>query len=95
MSLYLTSNIQATVIAVRNAIDQNCGLPNQYGTTTWAEVQKAVDQELYFISKPPADGWGNTAQHFTQAQMLNGIDLIGIVEMERQDSWFPAPPEIA
>lgn len=88
--MYLTSTNESAITAAAQKISQNCQLPNDSGTTSWQDPEKAFTMDLWFIRKPPAEGWGNT-EIFTQEQMLDGVDLTDIVEMERNENWFPPP----
>ncbi len=94
--IYLTSTSEAAIIAADLKISQNCDLANEYGTVSWSKrpPEKAVNSDLWFFPKPPAEGWGNGNTFYTQAQMMEGVDLTDIVEMERDEDWFPEPVEI-
>jgi len=86
--IYLTSTNELAIIAAEARISLNCGLVNAYGTTSWdGPPKKAVNEDLWFISKPPVSGWGNVEQ-FTQAQMMSGVNMTGIIEQERNSDWF-------
>ena len=85
---YLTSNNESAIVAAEAKISLNCGLVNAYGTTSWDNPpRKAVNENLWFITKPPVNGWGNVEQ-FTQAQMMSGVNMTDIIEQERNDNWF-------
>ncbi len=89
--LDFTSTNQNALIAAEAKIADNADIPNGIGTTRWADVQKAIDSNLWFIPKPSLEGWGNTVI-FTQAQMLSGVDMTDIVEQELNVAWFPPAP---
>src|ERR1051326_1633248 len=90
LMLYLTSTIESAIISAQNQICSNCNLPNNDGTSGWDVPTKAINEDLWFIAKPPSEGWGND-ERFTQEQMMSGIDLTNIVERERDPLWFPPP----
>ncbi len=90
---YLTSSNEAAIIAAEARISINCGLPNGHGTLSWDLVCKAYNQDLWFITKPPAEGWGN-AEQFAQAQMMDGVDMTDIAELEYDATWFEPSGEV-
>lgn len=79
---YLTSKNEKAVIEAEAMISSNCGFPNEYGTIKWADIQKAINEDLWFIEKPK--GYNK----FTPKQMMDSVDLSGIIESERDDNWF-------
>tara|TARA_R110000868_G_scaffold114595_1_gene306893 strand:- start:282 stop:587 length:306 start_codon:yes stop_codon:yes gene_type:complete len=83
--IYYTCATAQPLIDLQAKISQNCGFPKD-GTQKWDNVQKAVNQEMYFIQKPVS------YNKLQQATMLSGIDLTGITEQERNKYWFP--PEV-
>ena len=86
--IYLTSTNESAIIAAEAMISANCGLPNSLGTMSWdSPPRKAVNQNLWFICKPPVNGWGN-AEQFTQAQMMSGVDMADIIEQQYNPEWF-------
>lgn len=86
--IYLTSTTEVPITNANIQISSNCGLPNSSGTETWATPTQSVDNTIWFILKPPIEGWGNTVQ-FTQAEMMAGVDETNITEQEYNSAWFP------
>ncbi len=86
--IYLTSANQANIIAAQAQISLNCGFPNNLGTEQWANVQKAINQDMWFIIKPPIEGYN--LGEFTQIQMMSNVDLTNIIEQEYDATWFPS-----
>lgn len=86
---YLTSTNEAAINAAQNQISINCQLPNSHGTQHWDIATKAYGQDLWFIAKPPEQGWGNPGEHFTQEDMMSGVDMTNIIEQNFDSSWFP------
>lgn len=76
---YLTFSTEEEAIAAQAQINTNLSLPNLHGTTNWAEIQKAEDEDLWFFAAPPTQGWGNS-QHFSKEEML--AELNNLVEVE-------------
>lgn len=87
---YLTSPDQAKIVAAQNKISSNCRFPNASGTLQWALLRQSIDGSIWFILKPPIDGYN--LREFTQAQMMAGVDMTNITEQECNANWFP-PPE--
>ena len=83
--IYLTSTNQQAIISAQARISANCNFPKD-GTVRWAVVQKAVDQDLWFMEKPMGykDIIANT--------MLDGVDMTDIIEQAKNTAWFP--PEV-
>ncbi len=89
---YIFTNEQTANEKQDHVSTLNLGLPKD-GTIKWAIVQKAVNENLWFFKKPLPEGYINSAgEHFTQAQMIAGLE--DCQEMERQDFWFPEPTEL-
>lgn len=91
--MYLTSTNETAIINAAIKIAENCHLPNDEGTQVWENPTKAFDQDLWFIAKPPEEGWGNI-ERFTQAEMMADVDLTDIIEKPRNNNWFPPPVPI-
>ncbi len=92
MTLYFTGT-EENIINANQKISQNLGLPFR-GTTTWADPQKAYQQDFWFILMPPEDGWTREdGTHFTQEQMIDGVVNVNIEESQ-PDWWPPFPPEV-
>lgn len=85
--IYLTSSDQNVIIAAQAQISLNCDFPNAAGTLQWAVPQKAVNQELWFIKKPPTKGYN--LDEFSQEQMMVNVDITNIIEAEYDPNWFP------
>jgi hypothetical protein len=85
--IYLTSINQNAIIAAEAQISINCRLPNEYDTLRWDIPLKSVNEDLWFIIKPFVEGWGNS-ELFTQAQMMDNVDMTDIIESEYNDNWF-------
>jgi len=85
--IYLTSTIQSLIVAAEAKISTNCGFPNDKGTQRWAIPQQSVDLSIWFIPKPPVEGY--SLGEFSQAQMMQNVSLSGIVEQEYNANWFP------
>lgn len=84
--IYLTSTNQQAIIDAQAKITANCNFPKN-GTVKWANVQKAVNQDLWFIEKPM--GYRDIAAN----AMMTGVNMTGIIEMEKDAAWFPPDPE--
>lgn len=70
------------VVSANQQIELNCGIPNAH-TECWDLPKKANNQDFWFIAKPSEIGWNG----YTQAQMMQ--DVVDVVEMNSEDSWFP------
>lgn len=92
MNTYLTFTSEADAISAEAKISSSLGLPNATGTYRWAEIEKAINEDLWFFPGPPAEGWGNTIARFTKLQMMNGIK--GFVEMPLNTDWLTVQEEI-
>jgi hypothetical protein len=81
---------QENIDIANNQIGKNLGLPFG-GTQRWADPQQNYsDPTTYFILMPPPEGWTREdGTHFTQEQMINGVENIEIEES--QPDWFPPP----
>ncbi|MEB3150910.1 MAG: hypothetical protein VKL60_18070 [Sphaerospermopsis sp.] len=86
--LYSTNEVIANAALAQ--INSNCGWPNQY-TESWANVQKAYEQEIYFFRKPPSGGYMNSHESFTREEMLNGV--VDMEESNGSPDWFPPDPD--
>ena len=78
--IYLTALTEAPLLEADARISLNCGFPNN-GTTRWA-VPRQSNQGVWFIEKPIG------YNQFTQAQMMEGVNLTGITEINCQLSDF-------
>lgn len=89
MTIFFTSSDQQKIEALEKKISDNCGIPNTVGTLRWAKIEKAFDQDLWFIPKPDAAGWTSANfESFSQEEMLAGVDLAGITEQEFNPNWI-------
>lgn len=81
---------QENIEIANNQISENAGLPFG-GTDHWADLeQNYSDPTTYFIKMPEPDGWiREDGMHFTQEQMINGVENVTIEES--QPDWFPPP----
>jgi hypothetical protein len=80
--LYLTSSTHSVISAAESRISINCGFPNEEGTLRWAIPEQSVDGLIWFIPEP--NGYGEC----TKEQMMEGVDLEGIILLERNPAWF-------
>ena len=78
--IYLTSTTEAPILTAESIINSNCGFPNDKGTMRWAVPQQSADKTIWFIPKPPIEGYN--LGEFTQAQMMQNVNLSNIVEQE-------------
>lgn len=75
------------LIAINDSISQVIGEP-------WATMRDAVVGAISFLPIPNPEGFKNaeTGAYFTQAQMLAGTNLLGVVVTEFNLSWLPRQP---
>lgn len=78
--IYLTSADEQKVVAAQAQICINCGFPNGRGTDNWDIPGYKEDLGVYYIVKPPVEGWSDGVDSFTQAEMMAGV--VDVVERE-------------
>ncbi|HEX2684819.1 MAG TPA: hypothetical protein VHL77_12830 [Ferruginibacter sp.] len=76
--LFLTHANRQNVVDAEAKISANCHFPNGRGTNKWANVFYNEPLEVYYILKPPVEGWrdeymAERGEIFTQAQMMDGV----------------------
>lgn len=87
---YLMSENESDAFAALNKINTNCGFPNE-DAQTWANFMKAYEQDIWFFSNPPPEGYEGQHHQFTYDQMIDGV--VNVTESDGDSSWFPpAPP---
>lgn len=91
IGIYFTSSNENAIIAAEAKISANCQFPNEYGTLRWSIVQKAINEDLWFFSKPHSD-YTSYQYNFTIDEMLDGVDMTDITEQEKNQDWFPPDP---
>jgi hypothetical protein len=84
-NLFFTGS-EGAIIAANDQINTNCGFPDGV-TSTWAIPMQAWEQDFWFIQMPPASGYNNGINSWTQAQMIDGIEDVNIEES--QPNWWP------
>ncbi len=80
---------QGQVIGANAQIDTNCGFPNA-NTYTWAIPQQAYNQDFWFISMPPLEGFKDGIGSWTQDQMM--ANVVNVSQEESQSNWWPPLP---
>lgn len=83
--IFLTHATEQNVIDAEAKISANCHFPNQRipeykSTQRWAEVFYNESLEVFYIVKPPSDGWSDGVETFTQSEMMEGVT--GVEEKE-------------
>jgi hypothetical protein len=73
LMLFLTHATEQNVIDAEAKISANCHFPNGRGTNKWANVFYNDSSEVYYILKPPVEGWHDDVESFTQEQMMDGV----------------------
>lgn len=80
MSIFLTHETSDNVTAAEAQISLNCHFPNGRKTDRWSPINFHPDFNVYYILKPPVDGWTDGVESFTQEEMMAGVT--GVEEME-------------
>lgn len=90
-NLYLTGT-ESNVTLAEAQVSENLGLPFS-GTMRWAIPMQAYQQDFWFISMPPYEGWyREDGTYFSYQQMMNAVTNVEIETS--QPNWFPpfVPP---
>ncbi len=74
---------ETEVIAANAQIESNCGIPCE-GTDNWDIPTQAFEQDFWFITMPPLEGWNN----YLQEQMMQGV--VDVLQMEFEPNWRPS-----
>lgn len=89
---YIGSEID--IILALEQINSNCGFPDAF-SQTWAEIEKAWEQDFWFFQVPPPWGYtevGAGGRSFTQEEMIFGV--INVAMEPSQPNWWPVIPPL-
>ena len=90
MTLFYTSSDEKAVLTALAQINSNCGWPNAT-VSSWDIVRQAYEQQLYYISMPPENGYTyQNGVNIPQSVMINNVT--GVTIGPSNSSWWPPFP---
>lgn len=75
MTIFLASELEQHAVDAQVQVSVNCHFPNGRGTDKWANIFYKEDLGLFYFLKPPVEGWKDSVDSFTQAQMMENVVL--------------------
>jgi hypothetical protein len=78
--IFLAHETEQNVIDAEAQISANCHFPNDRGTDKWANVFYSDQHEVFYILKPPVEGWTDGVESFTQEQMM--ANVVNVIEID-------------